>query len=114
MGKGNSGRMPPSPWRRLQAEVFVAAADEGFHFAVGDRAFEHPETAVGVDPLYTAGADFLFHGFDARGDFVGGLDVIHLDVDHADAEGDFLVDVLEGIEVARRTVGEFEDEVVGV
>ena len=67
-----------------------------------------------MDPLHAAGADFLFHSFDARGDFVGGLDVVHLDVDHADAEGDFLVDVFESIEVAGRTVGEFENEVVGV
>ena len=67
-----------------------------------------------MDPFHAARADFLFHGFDARGDFVGGLDVVHFDVDHADAEGDFFVDVFEGIEVAGRTVGEFEDEVVSV
>ena len=67
-----------------------------------------------MDPFHAAGADFLFHGFDSRGDFVGGFDMVHLDVDHADAEGDFLVDVFEGIEVAGGTMGEFEDEVVGV
>lgn len=100
--------------RYLPSEVFVAAADEGFHFAVGDGALEHPETAIGMDPLHATGADFFLHGFDARGDFVGGLDVVDLDVDHADAEGDFLVDMLERIEVAGGAVGEFEDEVVGV
>ena len=67
-----------------------------------------------MHPAHAVGADFLFNGFDAFRDFVGGLDVVHLDVDHADAEGDFLVDALEGIQVGGGAVGEFEDEVVGV
>ena len=67
-----------------------------------------------MDPFHAAGADFLFHSFDARGDFVGGLDVVHFNVDHANTECDFFIDVFEGIEIAGGTVGEFEDEVVGV
>ena len=38
---------------RSAAEVFVAAGDEGFDFEVGDGAFEHPESAVGVHPANT-------------------------------------------------------------
>ncbi len=106
--------MSVSEWVTLPAEVFVAAADEGFHFAVRDGALQHPETAIGVDPLNAAGADFLLHRSDARGDFVGGFDMVHLDVDDADPEGDAGVDAFEGVDVARRAMGEFEDQMIGV
>ncbi len=52
-----------------------------------------------MDPADAAGADLLLDGLDARGDLVGGLDVVHLDVDDADAEGDLFVDALEGVEI---------------
>src|ERR1035437_3975114 len=98
----------------LESQVLVAAGDEGLDLAVGDAALEHPEAAVGVHPADATGADLLFHGLDARRDLVGGLDVVHLDVDHADAEEDFFVDVLERIDVALRAVGEFEHEMVAM
>ena len=44
---------------RSAVEVFVATGDECFDFAVGDGAFEHPESAVGVHPADAAGPGFL-------------------------------------------------------
>ena len=50
--------------------------------------------------------------FYAAGDLFGCLDVVDLDVDHADAEGDARVDLLQGVQVALWAVGEFEHQVV--
>ena len=47
-------------------------------------------------------------GFYAAGYLFGCLDVVDFDVDHADADADARVDLSQGIQVARRAVGEFE------
>ena len=52
-------------------------------------------------------------GFYAAGDLFGRLDVVDLDVDHADADADARVDVLQGAQVARWAVGEFKHQVIG-
>ena len=59
-------------------------------------------------------AEDFFGALEGARNFVGGLDVIHFDVDDAEAEGEARIDVLESIEVGGWTMGEFEDEVVGV
>src|SRR5688572_10201677 len=79
------GETPPL---QFASQIAVAALDEGGHFAVGDRAFVHPEAAVGMDPGDAAGADVLRGGFDSFGDEVGGFDGVDLDVYDAEADGD--------------------------
>ncbi len=98
----------------LESEILVATEDERLHLAIGDGALEHPKATVGVHPAHTTFADFLFDRFDARGNFIGSLDVVYLDVDDADAEGDFLVDLLERVEVALGAMGHFKHEVIAV
>ena len=47
-------------------------------------------------------------------DFVRRLDVVHLDVDHADAELDARIHLAQRVEVLRRAVRHFQHQVVGV
>ena len=81
------------------AEIFVAAGDERLNLAVRHRTFEHPETTIRMHPTHAAVADNFLGAFDARGDFVGRLDVVHLDIDDADAERNFRVNVAKRIEI---------------
>ena len=46
------------------------------------------------------------------GDLFSRFDVVDLDVNHADADADTRVDLLQGSQVARRAVGEFEHQVI--
>ena len=82
---------------RLEAEILIPTEDEGFHFAISDGALEHPETAVGMDVADATFADFLFDRLDACGDFVQDLLGNPGPFDDTDAEGDLLVDLLEGV-----------------
>src|SRR5881394_2625419 len=70
-------------WWSVASEEEVSSFDEVFHFSVGDRAFVHPEAAVGVDRFDAVGAEDLSGFFDAVGDEVGGFDGVGLDVDDA-------------------------------
>jgi hypothetical protein len=81
--------------------------------AVGDAALEHPEAAVGVDELHAACAELFLGRFDAAGDFVGGFDVVHLDVHDAETDTDFGIEFLERVEISGGTMREFEHEVIG-
>jgi len=56
----------------------VTAFCQRLNLAVSDAAFEHPEAAV-----------------DAAGDFIGGFDVVDLDVHHAETDADFGIKFLE-------------------
>ncbi len=61
------------------------------------------------------GPSALLDALDARRATSSGVSiVIHLDVDHADAEPMLRVDVPEGLEIARRAVREFEHEMIRV
>ena len=87
---------------------------KGCDLAVRHRAFEHPEAAVRMD---VADPSVPHHGLcvlDGPGDLFGGLDVVHLDIDDPEADPDPLVDILDGLEIFGRSMGEFEDEMVGV
>jgi hypothetical protein len=83
-------------------------------FSIGDAALEHPEAAIGMDELHAAGTELLFGGLDAAGDLVGGFDVVHLDVHDTETDADFRIEVLQGIEIGRRTMRELQHEVVGM
>ena len=72
-----------------------------------------PKAAVWVDEADAVGSGSGGGFFYAVGDFFGCLDVVDLDVDHADADADARVDVLQGAQVACRAVGEFEHQVIG-
>lgn len=63
-----------------------------------------------ADAVGPGGSDRVFY---TTGDLLGRFDVVDLDVDHADAEADARIDLLQGVQVACRTVGEFEDQVIG-
>ena len=60
------------------------------------------------------GAEDTFGALDGAATSSGGLDVVDLDVDHADAELDLRVHVLQRLQILRRTVGHFEHQVIHV
>ena len=92
----------------LNPQVQIPPLSQCRNFAVGDGAFEHPKAAVWVDEADAVGSGGSSGGFYAAGDLFGRLDVVDFDVDYANAEADARVDVLQGAQVARRAVGEFE------
>jgi len=49
---------------------------------------------------------------DSQGNLVGRLDVVHLDLDHADTDGHVVAYLGEDLEVGVGTVGKLEDQVI--
>ncbi len=98
----------------VRTEKSIAARHECFQLSVGNGAFEHPESAIGMDPANSTGPECCDGSFDPRGNFVSRLDVVHFDVNHANADGDVVVDFFQRVEVRIRTVGEFENQMVCV
>ena len=78
--------------RSAESQVAIPPAHQGLELAVRDRAREHPEAAVGVHVLHPARPEGALGAIDRRRDPVGGLDVVDLDVDHADANAEARVD----------------------
>ena len=64
--------------------------------------------------LHPTGAQSAFRLLDSMGDFLGRLDVIDLDVDHAQPDPDLRTDLLQRLKVILRAVGKFENEVIGM
>src|SRR5439155_388252 len=56
-------------------------------------ALQHPETAVGVDIAQPALSERLYDPADAVRDEIGLLHFVVLDIDYADTEGDFAVEI---------------------
>ena len=67
-----------------------------------------------MDILDTSRSDHLLGLLDGSGDVFRGFDLIDLDVDHPEADSSFPVEILDGLQVILGTVGEFQDEVVGM
>src|SRR3954454_20665551 len=59
-----------APLLESMPKVKIAPLDERFHLSVGDRALQHPESAIGVNPTHPAGAQLTFCCLDTLGHFV--------------------------------------------
>ena len=92
----------------------VAAQRQRAHLGIGDRALEHPEAAVRVDVAHAPCAQHLLGAFDGARHLVGAFHVGGLDVDHAQAEADLRLQVLERRQFLARAVRAFQHDVVGM
>src|SRR5262245_65384490 len=97
------------------AEKQVAPFDQRRDLAVGDRAFVHPETAIGIDPFDATFADDLHRLFDPlRHDF-GRFDGVDLDVNHAQADADARIEaVFEVLQLVVSSKSHFEQNVIAM
>ena len=76
-------------------------------------AVQHPESAVRVDVGEAPRAQRPDHSLDARRDEIGRFHLVVFDVDHADTEADFRIQIGEDIQLVVTSPGKFEDQVVG-
>src|SRR6266536_4937906 len=84
------------------------------NLAVCYRTFQHPKAAIRVYVSHTTRSEHFFRALNGAGYFLRRLDVVHLDVHHAQPDADVPVHVLERGEGGGRAMGEFEHEMVGV
>src|SRR5436190_24294209 len=59
-------------------------------------------------------SEYFFGSLEGAGDFLWCFDMVHFDVHNAETNTETRVDPFECVEIGRRPVGEFEDQVVGV
>ena len=94
------------------ARVEIVPGDGGHRRGFGPQGCN----AAGAFP--DDGPSWRFHHLlgllDGSCDLVGGLHMVHLDVDHSESDSDFVIEVLDGLEVVLGAVGKLEDEVIGV
>src|SRR5690606_11028899 len=90
----------------------ISTLDQRPHLAIGHASLEHPKAAVGMDVPHPVGAEHRRCMFEPPGDEVGRLDLVVLDVDHAEADPDPRVEIAQRLELAVTPPGEFEHQVV--
>src|SRR5271155_5720832 len=92
----------------------IPAFDQRAHLTIRHTALQHPESAVGVDVAQTACAQRLHHPLDARGDEVGRFYFVVFDIDQADAECDFRIQIGEDLKLVVTAPRKFQYEMIGV
>src|SRR5688572_14769751 len=65
-----------------------------------------------MDPAKPARANSFLYPFDTCGNLVRRLHMIHLHIDHAEAERDPRIHFLQCVQVLRRTMREFQNNVI--
>src|SRR5207253_161425 len=107
-----ASHFPSFSLSRLQSRGF---ADDSFalkiqipplhqrsNLAVGNRAFQHPKTAIRMDVPHAIRSEHFFRALDGASDFLRRLDVVRLDVHHAQADADPVVHALERVKIGGR------------
>ena len=82
-GKGPLAQSGPVLLAASRSLVEIAADDQGSHLSVGDASREHPEPAVRVHEADAFPTQRLCGTLDPGGDQGRALDLVVLDVDHA-------------------------------
>src|SRR5207253_2836237 len=75
-------------------------------------ARQHPEAAIGMDPADPLRPEHTNRPLDAAGNLVGGLDLVVLDVDDADAQRDAGLQIAKDLQFSLATAGELQHEMV--
>src|SRR5262245_14066748 len=97
------------------AEKQVAPFDQGRDLAVGDRAFIHPETAIGIDPFDAPFADDLHRLFDPLRHVFRRFDGVHLYIDHTQADADARIEVFfEVLQLVVTAKSHFEQHMIAM
>ncbi len=92
--------------------VQIPSGDKRTHFAIGDRAFEHPETAVGIYVFDAALAQYGLRALEPPRDRFGRFDFRGFDIDNAEPYTDLRPEIAEYGEFVRRPVRRFEHDVI--
>src|SRR5207249_2749170 len=91
----------------------ITPLNQCFHLPICDRPLVHPEPAVGMNPFDAARADHLLRRFNSPRYNLRSLHRVYLDIDHADAQRDFRIELL--LEIRQLIVSaerELEDDVI--
>src|SRR5215813_8968957 len=96
-------------------EKQVAPFDQRRDLAVGDRAFVHPETTIGIDPFDAPFANDLYRLFDPLRHGFRRFDGVDLDVNHAQADAYARIEaVFEVLQLVISAKSHFEQNVIAM
>lgn len=83
---------------RWSAQVKIASLDQRSHLLIGYRARQHPESAIGMNPVNARLAQDTRSALDALSDYIRRLDDIVFDVDDAYSERNVLAQIAEDLQ----------------
>src|SRR5215510_5974325 len=93
----------------------ISSFDQRRDLAVGDRAFVHPETTIGIDPFDAPFANDLHRLFDPLRHGFRRFDGVDLDVNHAQADAYARIEaVFEVLQLVVTARSHFEQNVIAM